>query len=68
MAHSLMTGHGSSRSTRFALTKFRPPALPAPGDARRIRVFAWVPLSRIPGHPQKGDYEEAAARHARDTH
>jgi len=27
MAHSLMTG--SSRSTRFALTKFRPPALPA---------------------------------------
>jgi LuxR family maltose regulon positive regulatory protein len=28
MAHSLMTGPGSSRSTRFALTKFRPPALP----------------------------------------
>jgi LuxR family transcriptional regulator, maltose regulon positive regulatory protein len=29
MAHSAATGHGPSRGTRFALTKFRPPALPA---------------------------------------
>jgi LuxR family transcriptional regulator, maltose regulon positive regulatory protein len=29
MVHSATTGHGSLRSTRFALTKFRPPALPA---------------------------------------
>jgi LuxR family maltose regulon positive regulatory protein len=29
MAQSATTGHGSSRGTRFALTKFRPPALPA---------------------------------------
>jgi LuxR family transcriptional regulator, maltose regulon positive regulatory protein len=29
MAHSAATGHGSSRGRWFALTKFRPPALPA---------------------------------------
>jgi LuxR family maltose regulon positive regulatory protein len=29
MAHSATPGYGSSRGTRFALTKFRPPALPA---------------------------------------
>jgi LuxR family transcriptional regulator, maltose regulon positive regulatory protein len=29
MAQSATTGHGSSRGTRFALAKFRPPALPA---------------------------------------
>jgi LuxR family transcriptional regulator, maltose regulon positive regulatory protein len=29
MADDATTGHGSSRGTRFALTKFRPPALPA---------------------------------------
>ena len=29
MAQSAATGHGSSRGTRFAVTKFRPPALPA---------------------------------------
>ena len=28
MAEGTIAGHGSSRSTRFALTKFRPPALP----------------------------------------
>ena len=28
MAEGTVAGHGSSRSTRFALTKFRPPALP----------------------------------------
>jgi LuxR family transcriptional regulator, maltose regulon positive regulatory protein len=29
MAHSATIGHGSSRGTRFAQAKFRPPALPA---------------------------------------
>ena len=29
MAYSVTAGHGSSRGTRFALTKFRPPALPS---------------------------------------
>ena len=29
MAEGTIAGHGSLRSTRFALTKFRPPALPA---------------------------------------
>ena len=29
MAQSAITGHGSSGGMRFALTKFRPPALPA---------------------------------------
>src|SRR5580765_1893272 len=28
MAEGTIAGHGSSRGTRFALTKFRPPALP----------------------------------------
>ena len=28
MAEGTIAGHGSLRSTRFALTKFRPPALP----------------------------------------
>ena len=32
MAQGAITGHGSSRGTRFALTKFRPPALPATLD------------------------------------
>jgi len=32
MAQSATREHSAVRSTRFALTKFRPPALPAPAD------------------------------------
>jgi LuxR family maltose regulon positive regulatory protein len=36
MAESTTAGHGSLRGTRFALTKFRPPALPATLIARPV--------------------------------
>src|SRR5215813_571375 len=36
MAEGTIAGHGSSRNTRFALTKFRPPALPDTLISRKV--------------------------------
>jgi LuxR family transcriptional regulator, maltose regulon positive regulatory protein len=59
MVEGAMTEHGSSRATRFALTKFRPPTLPATLITRsvlhdRLTAGAGLPLTVVVGSAGAG--------------